>query len=113
MTLLALDLGTRTGWALDGDVVAHGFSDFRPGRFDGGGMRYLRFVRFLNELHAQRAISEVVYEEGGRHIAGKGNADKNAVMTAVRALGYPVRDINEADALALLLTAREARNETT
>lgn len=37
-----------------------------------------------------------------RHIAGKGNADKAAVIAAVKALGFQPVDENEADALALL-----------
>jgi Holliday junction resolvasome RuvABC endonuclease subunit len=37
-----------------------------------------------------------------RHVAGKGNADKAAVIAAVKALGYNPADDNEADALALL-----------
>ena len=40
-----------------------------------------------------------------RHIAGKGNADKQAVIAAVRARGYSPADANEADALAILLWA--------
>ena len=43
--LLALDLGTTTGWALcsrDGPINS-GTVSLRPGRFEGGGMRYLRF----------------------------------------------------------------------
>jgi hypothetical protein len=43
--ILALDLGTRTGWAIrTGDgVITSGVSEFRPGRFQGGGMAFLRF----------------------------------------------------------------------
>jgi hypothetical protein len=37
-----------------------------------------------------------------RHIARKGNADKAAVIVAVRALSFDPADGNEADALALL-----------
>jgi Holliday junction resolvasome RuvABC endonuclease subunit len=37
-----------------------------------------------------------------RHITGRGNADKDAVIAAVRALGFDPVDDNEADALALL-----------
>lgn len=37
-----------------------------------------------------------------RHITGKGNANKQAVIDAVRALGFSPGDDNEADALALL-----------
>ena len=67
MTLLALDLGTKTGWALDGDPVAYGMNDFTPKRLEGGGMRFLRFERFLAELHAIRPLSEIVFEEVRRH----------------------------------------------
>ena len=37
-----------------------------------------------------------------RHIAGKGNTDKAAVIAAVTALGFNPVDDNKADALALL-----------
>lgn len=37
-----------------------------------------------------------------KHITGKGNADKLAVIKAVQALGYNPKDDNEADAIALL-----------
>jgi hypothetical protein len=39
--ILALDLGTSTGWAIrspDG-IVTSGAVSFKPGRFVGGGMR--------------------------------------------------------------------------
>jgi len=44
-----------------------------------------------------------------RFIAGKGNADKAAVIEAVRARGYHPADDNEADAIAILLWALETR----
>ena len=52
--LLALDLGTTTGWAMltPGASVVSGTMSFKPGRFEGGGMRYLRFRRWLTELKA-------------------------------------------------------------
>jgi Holliday junction resolvasome RuvABC endonuclease subunit len=37
-----------------------------------------------------------------RHVTGRGNADKAAVIAAVRVLGFDPADDNEADALALL-----------
>ena len=51
-SILALDLGTTTGWALrTGDgLITSGTVSFRPGRFDGGGMRYLRFGNWLGEV---------------------------------------------------------------
>ena len=42
-----------------------------------------------------------------RFITGKGNADKDAVIAAVRARGFNPADDNEADALAILLWAIE------
>ena len=141
--ILALDQGQRTGWAVrsrDG-AIASGVQEFRPGRFEGGGMIWLRFRAWLQEIdETSGGVGVVVFEEerrhlgtaaahayGGylahltawaeansipyqgvpvgtikRHIAGKGNADKAAVIAAVRALGFTPADDNEADALALL-----------
>lgn len=68
--ILALDLGTTTGWALrsrDGQIT-HGFVSFRPQRFEGGGMRYLRFKRWLTELKtAAGDIHALYFEEVRRH----------------------------------------------
>ena len=53
-TILALDLGTQTGWALhqlDGTITS-GTENFKPHRFEGGGMRFLRFKRWLGEVLA-------------------------------------------------------------
>ena len=75
--VLALDLGTTTGWALRlPDLsVTHGFICFKPQRFEGGGMRYLRFRRWLDEVLAttagQRgpaALGAVYFEEVRRHL---------------------------------------------
>lgn len=67
--LLALDLGTKTGFAVGtpGCVVT-GRWDFSPRRFEGGGMRYLRFRRQLDEIHAVTPIDEVAFEEVRRHL---------------------------------------------
>jgi len=142
-TILALDLGTTTGWALrphDGQT-AHGFVSFKSQRFEGGGMRYLRFKHWLAELkNITGEINAVYFEEVRRHVGvdaahvygglmatlttwcehhripyqgvpvgtikkhatGKGNAGKADVIAAMRALGHPVTDDNEADALAIL-----------
>ncbi|MFN3946123.1 MAG: crossover junction endodeoxyribonuclease RuvC [Allosphingosinicella sp.] len=42
-----------------------------------------------------------------RHVAARGNADKAAVMAAIRARGFSPADDNEADAIAILLWAIE------
>ena len=144
--IIALDLGTTTGWAMrtaDG-VVTSGAATFRPSRYDGGGMRYLRFRGWLDQLRRYAGRVEAIhFEEVRRHngvdaahlyggflatltgwcehrvipyqgvpvgtikkfITGKGNADKQAVIDAVRARGFSPADDNEADAIALLLWA--------
>ncbi len=66
LATLALDLGTSTGWALrrpDG-VVVSGTASFKPGRFEGGGMRYLRFAQWLDTLDVPGAV---YFEEVRRH----------------------------------------------
>lgn len=69
-TMLALDLGTTTGWALqaaDG-LITSGTVSFRPSRYDGGGMRYLRFTNWLGELEQLSGpIGAIWYEEVRRH----------------------------------------------
>jgi Holliday junction resolvasome RuvABC endonuclease subunit len=68
--ILALDLGTTTGWACkpaDGPI-AHGWASFKPGRYEGGGMRYLRFKRWLSELQGTVGeIGQIYFEEVRRH----------------------------------------------
>jgi len=73
---LALDLGTTTGWAMRGHdgqralrgLITSGTASFRPRRFDGGGMRYLRFVNWLTELdHLSGPIATIWFEEVRRH----------------------------------------------
>lgn len=147
-TILALDLATITGWALrstDGRINS-GTVSFRPSRYDGGGIRYVRFRAWLESMAQDAAgIGVVHFEEVRRHlstdaahvhggllatltswceqngiayqgvpvgtikrfITGKGNADKAAVIAAVRARGFNPTDDNEADALAILLWAIE------
>lgn len=72
MTILALDLGTTTGWALrtrDGAITS-GIQRFRPQRFEGGGMRFLRFKRWLTEMKAHTdGIDSLHFEEVRRHLS--------------------------------------------
>jgi len=71
-TILALDLGTTTGWALrspDGAITS-GTQSFRPQRFEGGGMRFLRFKRWLTELKAHAGVIDSLhFEEVRRHVS--------------------------------------------
>jgi Holliday junction resolvasome RuvABC endonuclease subunit len=70
-TVLALDLGTTTGWAIcsfDG-LITSGTVSFKPSRYDGGGMRYLRFTNWLTEIDRLSGPIEAIYfEEVRRHI---------------------------------------------
>ncbi|MBE0474810.1 hypothetical protein [Rhodoferax sp.] len=149
-TILALDLGTTTGWALrpQHGPVAHGFVSFKSQRFEGGGMRFLRFKHWLAEIKTMTGeINAVYFEEVRRHVGvdaahvygglmatlttwcehhriayqgvpvgtikkhatGKGNAGKAEVIAAMCALGHPVTDDNEADALAILHWAMDTQ----
>jgi Holliday junction resolvasome RuvABC endonuclease subunit len=71
ISILALDLGTNTGWALssrDG-AIASGTEYFKPQRFEGGGMRYLRFKHWLTEMkQCADGIDAVFMEEVRRHV---------------------------------------------
>src|SRR5262252_3038806 len=125
-TMLALDLGISTVWALslpDGTITS-GTVSLRPSRYDGGGMRYVRFRAWLDGVADDRPdIATIYFEEVRRHlstdaahvhggllatlaawcehqsiayqgvpvgtikrfITGRGNADKAAVIDAIRA----------------------------
>jgi len=68
--LLALDLGTKTGWAVlpRSGVIASGVNAFRPGRFEGAGMAFLRFGKFLADLDRDAGpFDAVVFEEVRAH----------------------------------------------
>jgi Holliday junction resolvasome RuvABC endonuclease subunit len=68
--ILALDLGTTTGWALrtHEGLITSGTALFRPGRFDGGGMRYLRFTNWLTEIdRLSGPIAAIWFEEVRAH----------------------------------------------
>jgi hypothetical protein len=68
--VLALDLGTTTGWALRGQDggITSGTMTFRPSRFEGGGMRFLRFRGWLVEVAVlSGGVARSVFEEVRAH----------------------------------------------
>jgi Holliday junction resolvasome RuvABC endonuclease subunit len=69
-SILALDLGTQTGWAVSlAGLIISGSETFKPQRFEGGGMRYLRFRKWLTEIkQSGDGIDTVYFEEVRRHI---------------------------------------------
>lgn len=143
MAILALDLGTYTGWAVlnsDRTQTTSGSVSFESKRHEGAGMRFLQFRRWLDSFNSKHEVTEVYFEEVRRHsgttaahiyggfvatltawceyynipyisvpvatikksATGKGNANKIAVIAAMRKAGYKPTNDNEADALALL-----------
>lgn len=83
--LLALDLGTTTGWAIrtaEG-VILSGTMSFRPSRYDGGGMRCLRFRAWLEDLAEDAGgLSAIWFEEVRRHL-GTGAAHVHGGLLAI------------------------------
>lgn len=63
---LALDPGTKCGWAIrckDGSVD-HGTWNLSERSGEGGGMRFVRLLRHLNSLHLEKGpIERICYEE--------------------------------------------------
>lgn len=67
-SILALDLGTNTGWALRtfaGDVQ-YGTKSFKVGKYEGAGMRYLKFTQWLHTITP--GVEHIAYEAVRRHI---------------------------------------------
>lgn len=62
MNILALDLGGKTGWALsENGVVTSGVQTFDVKRGESPGMRYVRLMRWLDEIGAK--VELVTYEQ--------------------------------------------------
>ena len=142
-TVLSIDLGTKTGWALRNkdNQITSGTVNLLPKKSKVEGTRFANFRSLLDKLLSIVGnIDAVYFERVYRHlgtsaahvygafwgqltgwcayhkincegiavqkikffITGKGNADKNAVIAAVKALGHAPTDDNEADAIALL-----------
>lgn len=77
-TILALDLGTKTGYALakNGKRIISGMRDGASDRFSGGGMRYLKFRKWLSEMNENQHVDIVFYEEVRAHMAPKAKGKK-------------------------------------
>jgi Holliday junction resolvasome RuvABC endonuclease subunit len=71
LTILAIDLGTTVGWAVHhaGGQIDSGYISFKTQRFEGGGMRFLRFKRWLTDTkNFSGDIHAVYFEEVRRHL---------------------------------------------
>lgn len=68
MAILALDLGTKTGWAVRSNgAIASGTQNFTPTRYQSTAMRFVRFRTFLTELHKADPIAHIGFEEVRKH----------------------------------------------
>lgn len=65
--VIGLDLGTNTGyaWSYDDHVrlAFSGVQDFTPKRYEGGGMRFMRFKIWLEEILANEGGEVIVFFE--------------------------------------------------
>lgn len=72
MKILAIDPGTKCGWCLMSSSsistgIISGVWDLRGGRYEGGGMRFLRLKNFLKKFESD-GVEVLVYEEVRRHL---------------------------------------------
>jgi len=68
VNVLALDLGTKTGWALsEGGRIESGVQTFDVKRGESPGMRYVRFLRWFEEFvidhRRDPRVGMIVYEQ--------------------------------------------------
>lgn len=69
--ILALDLGTKTGWAIQksNGLILSGTNTEASKRYEGGGMRYLRFENWLTDMKNNMDCIDIIYfEEVRRHV---------------------------------------------
>lgn len=68
--ILALDLGTNTGFACGAkpESIMSSTWGLKPSRYDGGGMRFVKFRAKLDELYNATKFAQVYFEEVRRHL---------------------------------------------
>lgn len=65
---LCVDLGTTTGFAVgSASHMVSGIWNLKPSRYDGGGMRFVKFRQRLNEMLQAFKLDVVFFEEVRRH----------------------------------------------
>lgn len=68
--ILTLDLGTNTGFALYNPAtgtVTHDTISFKLSCDDGGGIRLVRFSRWITRLHSEIPLTHVLFESVRAH----------------------------------------------
>lgn len=124
MKIVAVDLGTRCGYAvLNGSApVVVGVMDFSTRKHEGGGFRYLRFAAAIRELLSPKP-QLVAYEEVRRHLGTDAAHVYGGLLAHLQAIceelkvpyvGIPVAAVKRAatgkgnaDKAAVLEAARE------
>ncbi len=94
MRILALDLGTKSGWALwDGARIESGVQDFTKQRGESNGMLFLKFNRWLHETvydHYIHSVKDTLIAFEQAHHRG-GAATEIAVGLMTRVLEFCAR----------------------
>ncbi|KDD89734.1 hypothetical protein L519_2165 [Bordetella bronchiseptica MBORD678] len=72
VSILALDLGTKLGWAMmpRGGQITHGTESFAPRKSWSPGQRWQRFRAWLSRTIAENNVGLVVFEDVKRHAPG-------------------------------------------
>lgn len=66
--LLALDLGTKTGWAIyNGNNIISGVVDLKATKYENTNARYFKFRQWLSGLNP--SPTHIVYEAVRKHVA--------------------------------------------
>lgn len=86
--ILALDLGTKTGWCAGADrPEANGVWDLKPGRFSSAGMRFVRFRSELESILRTMQPTIIVYEEVRRHAGTDAAHVYGGLMASLQVIG--------------------------
>lgn len=119
----AFDLGSDAGWAsLHAGNLMSGLIRSKPSRFDGGGVRFVKFESAVNQLFDVRSPDVVFFEKVHRHLgvaAAHCYAGYLAILTAtcekrdIPYTGLSVQEIKKhatgrgnADKMLMIATAK-------
>jgi Holliday junction resolvasome RuvABC endonuclease subunit len=103
---IGIDLGTTSGWAArhESGLLQSGVLKLKAGRFEGGGMRFLRFNAAMSELFDVVKPEIVFYEEVRRHLSTDSAHVYGGLMATLTAIcehrkiaytGLPVQTIKK------------------
>jgi len=82
MRILAIDPGTKCGWAMGADES--GVWDLAVQRHESGGMRFVRLRRHLEEL---LPLDLIVYEEVHRHLGTHAAHIYGGIIAIIQSFG--------------------------